>query len=401
MRIAVVAMFVSPYKGSERSVAWNYIKNMSKDHQLTIYYSKDEEDINSFDFKANDINANFICMHLDEELGSNYISHRYLKMKNWNKWHKIVKDKIDSEKENYDLVHYIGPIGFMVPGYLHEIDLPYIWGPISGVHVWPKFFLKIKKKEVYLEYFGRYMMYVYLLLNKSVRRAMKNSDTIISATPETQYQIKKFYNRDSIVLPENGINEMEVNQIIDKNNGLNIFFNGGSDYRKGLFILLDSLAKVKTDYILHVLGESDDNIKEYALQKNIKNIHWHGLVLREEAQSIMSICSLNVITSASEGNPTIIWESMSKGIPTLTLDHCGMSNVICDECGIKIPVKSYNEIIEDIANHIDDLNKNKSKIQMLSQGTLNCSKKFLWNNRIKILNDLYIKTIKIHKKNNS
>ena len=36
--ILVLAYMLSPYKGSEFSVAWNYVTEMSKDNNLTVLY---------------------------------------------------------------------------------------------------------------------------------------------------------------------------------------------------------------------------------------------------------------------------------------------------------------------------------------------------------------------------
>ena len=41
--ILVLAYAISPYKGSEFSVAWNYVKNMSKDNKLTVLYGTSDE----------------------------------------------------------------------------------------------------------------------------------------------------------------------------------------------------------------------------------------------------------------------------------------------------------------------------------------------------------------------
>lgn len=34
----------------------------------------------------------------------------------------------------FDLIHYVGMIGYREPGYLWKLGLPYIWGPISGTN---------------------------------------------------------------------------------------------------------------------------------------------------------------------------------------------------------------------------------------------------------------------------
>ena len=38
MNILVMAYAISPYRGSEYAVAWNYVAHMSKYHRLTVVY---------------------------------------------------------------------------------------------------------------------------------------------------------------------------------------------------------------------------------------------------------------------------------------------------------------------------------------------------------------------------
>ena len=80
---------------------------------------------------------------------------------------------------------------------------------------------------------------------------------------------------------------------------------------------------------------------------------------------------------------------MANGIPTLSLDHCGMSGVICEECGIKIPIHSYEQVTSAIATQIESCIMNPSRIETLSNGVLKCAGKFMWSNRVESFNQIY------------
>ena len=49
MRILVHAYQLSPYKGSEYSVAWNYIMEMGKEHSITVLYGANGNNMGDFD----------------------------------------------------------------------------------------------------------------------------------------------------------------------------------------------------------------------------------------------------------------------------------------------------------------------------------------------------------------
>ncbi|UVQ96376.1 hypothetical protein NXW23_19055 [Bacteroides caccae] len=49
-------------------------------------------------------------------------------------WHLQVY-KVASElmeTKHFDLIHYVGMIGYREPGYLWKLGLPYVWGPVGG-----------------------------------------------------------------------------------------------------------------------------------------------------------------------------------------------------------------------------------------------------------------------------
>ena len=104
---------------------------------------------------------------------------------------------------------------------------------------------------------------------------------------------------------------------------------------------------------------------------------------------LLSKSQLHIITSVSEANTTVIWEAMSAGVPTLSLDHCGMHDTICEKCGIKIPIISYNQVISDIAIELDKLIVNPIKLDNLSNGVVVCAKKYNWESRRLFFNKMY------------
>lgn len=103
---------------------------------------------------------------------------------------------------------------------------------------------------------------------------------------------------------------------------------------------------------------------------------------------------MHVITSTSEGNPTTIWEAMSYGVPTISFDHCGMHDTICDLCGIRIPIHTYDQCVADLAFEIDNLIESPSMFKQLALGTVKCAQQFTWDMRESILLAQYSKVLK-------
>lgn len=140
----------------------------------------------------------------------------------------------------------------------------------------------------------------------------------------------------------------------------------------------------------HRGGNLFQQLKEKSEQLGIDcHITWHGSIPRTEVLQLMKTAHLHVISSLGEATTTVLWEAMSWAVPTMTLDHCGMAGVVCEKCGIKIPIHSYKQVVTDMAEHIDYLIEQPEIIGQLSQGVIECSEKFMWSNRIKIFNEVY------------
>ena len=131
-------------------------------------------------------------------------------------------------------------------------------------------------------------------------------------------------------------------------------------------------------------------INTIALTKGAQILRVHDVKACAEAVKIFNSAHLHVITSVSEGNPTTIWEAMSYGVPTMSFDHCGMHDTICDKCGIRIPIsKRYEDCVAALARNIDALIEHPERFYQLALGTINCAHRYTWEKREKFLNNLY------------
>ncbi|MDD7760071.1 MAG: glycosyltransferase, partial [Bacteroidales bacterium] len=134
-----------------------------------------------------------------------------------------------------------------------------------------------------------------------------------------------------------------------------------------------------------------NSLQEFVNQNLLKDIvTFHGQVPRTKAVEMFDKAHLHVITSASEGNPTTIWEAMSYGVPTLSFDHCGMHDTLRDGAGILIPIKpKYEDNVLSISRAIEDLINNSFKLKELADVTLARANEYTWAKRVELLNRIY------------
>jgi glycosyltransferase involved in cell wall biosynthesis len=76
-----------------------------------------------------------------------------------------------------------------------------------------------------------------------------------------------------------------------------------------------------------------------------KLVRMTGWITRDEVFAHMRGSDILVHTSYREATSNVIAEALSCGLPVICHDISGMSIAITDDCGIKIPLKSYNNSI--------------------------------------------------------
>lgn len=411
-----MAYAISPFRGSEYAVAWNFVTYMSRQNDLTVIYGMSDKhmgetySMDNYLVEHSIANVRFIPVK----------PNRLANILNWPNrhdilvytfyyafavWHRQAYNAAREllEKESFDLIHFVGPIGYREPGYLWKLGLPYVWGPIGGANNAPWQLMKHMPLAGRLKLaFRSVANTVQLHTMRRLRKALTATDILMTATSENQRKFKKIYNKDSICLPENcitGTIKLDESKFANPVK-YNILVIGRLDANKSVGIFLEALAKVSRRDMVHVDVVGDGplrgRLQSYAIIHGLDElITWHGQLPRQEAVRLFNSAHLHVITSVSEGNPTTIWEAMSCGVPTMSFDHCGMHDTLCDRCGIRVPIsRHYDECVDGVASAIDELLAHPARFRQLAEGTVECAKRYTWNERERFLNNLYDELLK-------
>lgn len=421
--ILVMAYAISPYRGSEYAVAWNYVTHMSKNNNLTVLYGMSDNHMGETDtmeeyLKEHAVNnVRFIAVKpnrlanlLNWPNRHDFLVYTfYYAFSVWQREAYNVAREI-SKAEHFDLIHYVGPIGYREPGYLWKLGLPYVWGPVGGVNNAPRQLMKHmplagRMKQTFRSVANTIQFHTMHRLKK----ALEATDVLLTATSENQQKFRQVHHKDSICLPENCITGTITLDESKFNNPAkyNIIVIGTLDARKSVGVFLEALAQVRNRDKLHVDIVGDGPLRArlqgYDCEHGLDGlITWHGQLPRVEAVKIFNRAHLHVITSVSEGNPTTIWEAMSYGVPTMSFDHCGMHDILCSKCGILVPIaKRYEDCVSTVARNVDALLQHPERFRQLAHGTVECAWKFTWAKREEFLNKLYDDLLRGKQKDNA
>lgn len=400
MKILINCYACSPYKGSEPGMGWNFIKSLCRLHELHIITeSKFQQDLNQY-FEEHPEEKPFYHFYFIEKerhkkLRKIWPLSYYWFYKAWQKKALILAKTLD-QKENFDVIHQLNMVGYREPGYFYKLNKPLVWGPIGGMCISPWCLLPSTGIYGTLYYGFRNLINIYQMHFKTrVRSFAKSSSAIISATQDNHDGILKRWGKESIIIPEVGMLEDKQKKQISprSNNILKIAWSGQHTPGKALNLLLEaiSISNLKDNIELHVIGQGKYTLrwKRLAKRYHLNNIIWHGWVKREEAISIMKECNLFCITSIADLTSTVLLEALSYGLPVIALNHCGFSNVITIDCGIKIDIHSKKQVVNDFAQAIKTIYNNEEWRIQMSQNALKRASDFTWEEKATQIDNIY------------
>lgn len=403
LRVLVSAYACSPYKGSEPAVGWGFVSALAKHHDLWVIVEEEKfrKDIEHYLQENPDLGDTVQFFFIEKKrnrtlrkiLPPSY--YRY-----YRQWHveamKLARELNSQVK--FDIAHQLTMVGFREPGYLWKLGIPFVWGPVGGMGLFPWRFLGVVGLygACYYAAYNAYNLAQMRFMRRPKEAAVAAGEGLFLATPENAKGAYEYWSVAGTVIPETGL-PGGLSATINKRNEqepLQIIWTGLHEPRKALNLGLEALAALDSavGWQLQVLGEGQctGEWKRLAAKLGISDrCNFHGWLRRDEALSIMNQGHLLLITSLRDLTSTVTIEALALGLPIVCLDHCGFSEVVNESCGIKIPVTSPREVVSRISNALTFLHHNEDQRQLLANGALARSKDFSWEQKARSVDQIY------------
>ncbi len=411
MRVLAIAYACNPTRGSEDAVGWGWINAIAQQHDVTVITA---------DYNKADIDA--ACVGAAS--GKKALQFRYVKnhpwhYRPWGVWAKVEASPAKpimnlayanwlghalrvAENEtiagNYDLVHLITYVGWRFCGKFYRLDLPFVWGPIGGLMNTPWRLMPALGLKGALYYTGRNIVNsLQVAFLPDPRRALRKAGgAVIAATSEIQSALSTRFGSASRVIcevgsPDVGTAEPRLRELDEP---LRLCWSGPHVPGKALHLLLKAAALLprESSFSIEVLGDGPFQKSWRALAQRLSvgdRCTWYGRLPRSAALEVMKTCHVFAITSLKELTSTVAVEAVSLGLPVVTLNHCGMADLVTEKCGIKVDVASVDRIIHDLSLAILRLMKDETLRRTLSHGALARSLDYSWDKKLASLNDVY------------
>ena len=411
MKILVNAYACNPYKGSEEGVGWGWVRMIAQKHEVHVLVAA---------YHRDDIER-YLAAHPDEagRMHFYYPTPRpwhYRPTPGWKKIeHSMLKPIMNyayrlwlvdayrmakhlHEEHRFDLAHQLTYVGFRFPGYLWKLDIPFVWGPLGGLENTPWRFLPAMGLKGAVYYSGRNVINTLHKLTLITPRLAfaKAGPGVIAATDSIAKEIDRWYGVPATVISEIGPPELKADGTTGRKEGepFRLSWSGEHLPGKALPLLLEALAvfPAETDWRLDILGTGPltEQWKRTAGKLGIaERCVWHGKLPRDEAVGTVHDSHVFVITSMKDLTSTVLLEALSQGVPVVCPDHCGFSNVVTPECGIKIGVDDIRSFVDRLGKALLSLESDEPARRAMARGALDRIAVYTWEAKAKQLEAVY------------
>lgn len=399
MNILMSSFNCSPCKGSENSLGWNWTYTAAKEGNkiavLTWSINKDDierywnscseeeikirEGIKYYYIEPKEYNLR-ISTHINEIL----VYRSFQK-----KAYKFAKELI--LKENFDFVHHVTWSSCVQLTYLYKLGLPFVLGPVGGGERIPKVInLSLRNREKLKEWV-RVLAQNISKFNYGHRKLYSKSTKIFVVTKETKMIIPKRYWDKVSILQGIGLNKSDiVNEFkkYEKINCLKVLVVARLIYWKGLEIAIDAVIKAHISGLnieFTIVGDGDQkdelikkvNDEHKSVIKFIGSIDYSRINEFYNDSDVLLNCSLH------DSGCLVVIESLSQGLPVICIKTGGPDILTDDNCAIRIESDSYEKVVNNIANKLNELANEPERLSKMSYGAIIKSQELIYENKYK------------------
>lgn len=389
-RLLLLAYACSPNRGSEPGTGWNRALQAARDFETWVITEGDEY-------------GTAIRAHLEQHgplPGLHFVYVRksplvrllryrlgmyYTALRLWHRDAFEVARRLHKELQ-FDLVHQVNFMTYREPGYLWQLDAPFVWGPWGGVQNYPWRFLHLAGWCGALKESARSVLNtLQLRLGRRARTAAQRAALVMCSNTFNQQCFAKAHGIAPHVVAGNGIARLLGRaQQRDNSETLRLLWVGRLEDLKALPLVFEALAQLPADvdYQLRVMGQGPRRAAWQRVAERLgiaDRVVWLPRLSMNEVYDEYRGSDLFVFTSMRETVPTVIIEALAAGLPIVYLDHQGVGEMVPEQCGVGVPVHTPRQVAADLAGAIADLANDPAERREMGDAALIHAEKYLWD----------------------
>lgn len=215
---------------------------------------------------------------------------------------------------------------------------------------------------------------------KLIRYLIREADLVICLSPSWEKYYREQFSPKQIVIVNNPVDDTIEKATLDASGAIRFLFLGRIGVRKGIFDILEVLAKHKDRFAgrihLSVGGDGEvDKFKQLVTQHGLEDmVEYVGWVDAGHKKELLLNSHVYILPSYSEGLPISVLEAMSYGLPILSTPVGGIPEVVRNEVN-GLLVEPGN--LDQLAAAMLDLIDNPGKLKQYGTASLSEVKPYL------------------------
>jgi glycosyltransferase involved in cell wall biosynthesis len=276
----------------------------------------------------------------------------------------------------FDLVHHVNYATWRVASPLWKLGIPFIFGPIGGNEQFPPRLFPILSLSAAGFELLRMLSNTTSRFSLSVRACMRHASHILASNSETESLVKRLRGSSEGVsrLTQAFYSAERIQAFTrhatlrDPTGPLRLFAGGYLEGRKGVALAIHALARAKAKgvsfrYRVGDHGPELSHLKKLAQQHGLQEeITFGYLPSAEEYRKELGATHVYLLPSLRDSAGATLMEAMLAGCVPVVADCGGPGHIVTAECGYKIPVSSRERMIDDLANTIVTLDRDRKII---------------------------------------
>jgi glycosyltransferase involved in cell wall biosynthesis len=386
MKILLSAAACSHLHGSEASIGWKVAKALAARHEVTVVtlrgflpiLEKAREDglvPGSLDFIG--IGRSW------ETMPAPAVEKSYW----WAAYREYLAElpgAMDGllRKSAFDLIHHVTFATWRLPVPLHDLGVPFVWGPVGGAERFPPGLLGILSPKAAMFEMVRYAGNFAASVNPRLRAMIRAADAVVASNPDALGLLRGLRGRDE------GLHELLVTSFTpDERRALgdspkpprrdpeilHAFASGALEGRKGVSLVLDAIALAKRKglrirYRVGSHGPELEHLRAKVRKLGLENeVEFGAPMPREDYVRELLASDVYLLPSLRDNAPSTLMEAMLAGCVPVVADCGGPASIVSDDCGFRLPVSSRWGLTSSVSETLLALQDNPRRLQAMGE----------------------------------
>ncbi|WP_375447771.1 glycosyltransferase family 4 protein [uncultured Fibrella sp.] len=308
-----------------------------------------------------------------------------------------VAKKLD-QTQNFDLVHHVTYSSLQLGSFMYRLKKPFIFGPAGGGQRVPPVMKHYLGKYYSREVMRDAVSWLLQRVNPGFYRSMRQADYVLISNSDS-LQLARTYrgNKPMELMLDSGIGAdflaPKPQERVPNPPVLNLLWVGRLLPRKALELTIHAFSRVNPDLPIRLTivggqGEMAEHVPTYLTKYNVADrVDWVGHVSYDEVLKYYKESDVFLFTSLRDSGPTQVTEAMANTMPVITLALHGQAEMVNGTNGIKVPIESSEQVLNDLAAAIERLYHNPAERLEMGRKAYEFAKRQVWDEKINLFTE--------------